>query len=93
MAEGGTAVVPAGARMRDPWPQRAAWITAVAGVLIALFSILRPASAPTVIGIFTQTLLDEAIKERLLPRQHFVCMTIYAVPSCSPTSWRAQMCG
>jgi serine/threonine-protein kinase len=46
IAEGGTAVGPVGARARNPWPERAAWITAAAGVLIALFSILRPASAP-----------------------------------------------
>ncbi len=45
IAEGGPAVVPVGAT-RNPWPERAAWITAAAGVLIALFIILRPASAP-----------------------------------------------
>jgi Tol biopolymer transport system component len=46
IAEGGTAVAPVGARTRNPWFERAAWITAAAGALIALFIILRPASAP-----------------------------------------------
>ena len=44
IAEGGTAITPVGARMRNPWPERVAWITAA--VLIALVLILRPASAP-----------------------------------------------
>ena len=35
---------PVGARTRNPWRERAAWITAAA--LLALFVILRPASAP-----------------------------------------------
>jgi hypothetical protein len=47
IAEGGTAVAVAGARTRNPWPERVAWITAAAGVLIALLFVLRPASAPT----------------------------------------------
>jgi serine/threonine protein kinase len=47
IAEGGTAVAPVGARTRTPWRDRAAWITAAAAVLIALFTILRPASSPT----------------------------------------------
>jgi serine/threonine protein kinase/Tol biopolymer transport system component len=42
----GTAVASVGARPRNPWRERVAWITAGAGVLIALFTILRPASAP-----------------------------------------------
>jgi eukaryotic-like serine/threonine-protein kinase len=46
IAEGGTAVTPVGANVRNPWIERAAWITGAAGVLIALFSVLRPASAP-----------------------------------------------
>jgi Tol biopolymer transport system component len=46
IAESGPGVVPAGASARNPWPERAAWITGAAGVLIALFSVLRPASAP-----------------------------------------------
>jgi Tol biopolymer transport system component len=46
IARGGTAAVPVGARTRNPWPERAAWITGAAGVLIALFSVLRPAPAP-----------------------------------------------
>jgi Tol biopolymer transport system component len=46
IAEGGTAAAPVGAHPRNPWPERAAWITGAAGVLIALFSVLRPASAP-----------------------------------------------
>jgi len=36
IAEGGTAVAPMGARTSTAWPERAAWITAAAGVLIAL---------------------------------------------------------
>jgi hypothetical protein len=31
---------------RNPWPKRAAWITAASGVLIALFFVVRPATAP-----------------------------------------------
>ncbi len=46
IAKGGTAVAPVGARTRNPWPERVAWITVAAGVLIALFIILRPGSAP-----------------------------------------------
>jgi serine/threonine protein kinase len=45
IADSGTVVAPAGAPSRNPWPKRAAWIT-VASVLIALFTILRPGSAP-----------------------------------------------
>ena len=46
IAEGGTAVAPVGARTRNPWPERVAWITATAGMLLTLFIALRPASAP-----------------------------------------------
>jgi eukaryotic-like serine/threonine-protein kinase len=46
IAEGGTAVAPVGARPRNPWPERVAWITATAGILLTLFIALRPASAP-----------------------------------------------
>jgi len=45
IAEGGTAVASVGARTRDLWRERVAWITVVVGVLLALF-VLRPASAP-----------------------------------------------
>jgi len=55
IAEGGTAVVPVGARARNPWPERASWITAA--VLLALFSILRPASAPTMGDLVRLTIL------------------------------------
>ena len=44
IAEGGTSVAPVGARTRNPWPERVAWLTAA--VLLALFIVLRPASAP-----------------------------------------------
>jgi serine/threonine protein kinase/Tol biopolymer transport system component len=40
----GTSVAPVGARTRSPWPERVAWMTAAG--LLALFAILRPASAP-----------------------------------------------
>ena len=47
IADGGAAVARVGARTRNRWPERAAWITAAAGVLIALVVIiLRPASVP-----------------------------------------------
>jgi serine/threonine protein kinase/Tol biopolymer transport system component len=46
IAEGGTAVAPVGARTRNPWLERVAWMTAAAGVLIALFLVPRSASAP-----------------------------------------------
>ncbi len=46
ISEGGTALAPIGARTRNPWPERVAWITAAAAVLTALFFVLRPASAP-----------------------------------------------
>jgi serine/threonine protein kinase len=46
IAEGGTAVAPVGARTRKRWPERAAWIAAASGVLIALFFVLRQAPAP-----------------------------------------------
>ena len=46
IADGGTAVAPVGARTRHPWSERIAWIAAATGVLIALFTILRPASSP-----------------------------------------------
>ena len=46
IAEGRTAVVPVGARGRNPWFERVAWITAAAATLIALVTILRPPSAP-----------------------------------------------
>ena len=45
IAEGGTAIAPVGARTRNPWFERVAWMTAA--VLIALFFVLRSASAPT----------------------------------------------
>ena len=48
IAEGGTAVAPVGARTRNPWLDRAAWITAAAGILIALFT--RLISAPFTFG-------------------------------------------
>jgi serine/threonine protein kinase len=46
ISEGGTAVPTVPARIHNPWRERVAWITAAAGVLIALFIILRPSSAP-----------------------------------------------
>jgi serine/threonine protein kinase len=46
IAEGETAVAPIGARTHNPWLERVAWITAAVATLIALFLILRPASAP-----------------------------------------------
>jgi eukaryotic-like serine/threonine-protein kinase len=44
IAEGDTAVAPLGVRTRNPWLERAAWITIVVGVLSALF-ILSVGSA------------------------------------------------
>ena len=43
IAEGGATIAPVGARTRNRWSERVAWMTAAAGVLIALFVILRPA--------------------------------------------------
>jgi serine/threonine protein kinase len=57
IAEGGTAIAPVGARTRNRWSERVAWITAAAAVLTALFSILRPTSAPTVGDVVRATIL------------------------------------
>ncbi len=46
IAESGTVAAPVGARTRNPWPGRAAWITVTGGVLIALLFGLRSAPAP-----------------------------------------------
>ena len=47
IAEGVTGVAPVGARTRSPWTERVAWVTAAAGVVLALFFIvLRPPAAP-----------------------------------------------
>jgi eukaryotic-like serine/threonine-protein kinase len=46
IAEGAHGVAPVGARTRNPWPERVAWIAAAAGALIALFFVMRAASWP-----------------------------------------------
>ena len=57
IAEAGTTVAPGGEAARNPWPERAAWITVAGGVLIALFAVLRSASAPATGDVVRLTIL------------------------------------
>jgi serine/threonine protein kinase len=100
IAEGGTAVAPVGARTRTPWPERAAWITAAAGVLIALFSFLRPVPVPATGDVVRLSIL--APDKTLFTGQSYITVGVpqlavspdgraivfaAAAPGAKPTLW------
>jgi serine/threonine protein kinase/Tol biopolymer transport system component len=100
ITEGGTAAAPFGARTRNPWPERAAWITAAAGVLIALFSILRPVPVPATGDVVRLSILPPdktlftgqntatvGVPQLALSPDGRVIAFVAAAPGATPTLW------
>ena len=100
IAEGGTAVAPGGACTRNRWSERAAWMTAAAGGLAALFLLLRPASAPATGDVvrlsilspdntlFTgQSTLTVGVPQLALSPDGRAIVFAAAAPGAKPTLW------
>ena len=100
IGESGTAVTPVGARKRNPWIERAAWVTVTGAALIALSFLLRSTPAPATGDVVRLSILPPdktlftpqsattvGVTQLALSPDGRAIVFVAAAPGAKPTLW------